>query len=123
MSIMFCGRYFHQTKWTAMGTPMTVNYGNCFMGHFETDLLQDYKKKIRKKPTLWHLIIYLLCGLDLMQNLAILSSFARTIPVVKIKNQKSKLLHLNYEKLQFCWTLKLTFKSTEPYLQTYFVNQ
>ena len=50
---MFCGRYFHQTKGTAMGTPMAVNYTNCFMGHFETNLLQDHMKKIRKDPTLW----------------------------------------------------------------------
>ena len=48
-AMMFCGRYFHQTKGTAMGTPMAVNNANCFMGHFEANLLQDYKKKFRKE--------------------------------------------------------------------------
>ena len=43
-TMMFCGRYFHQTKGTAMGTPMAVNYANCFTEHFETNLLQEYKK-------------------------------------------------------------------------------
>ena len=50
--LLFCRRYFHQTKGTAMETPMVVNYANCFMGHSETNLLQDYKKKFRKEPTL-----------------------------------------------------------------------
>ena len=38
MNIMFCGRYFHQTKGTDTGNPMGVNYTNCFIGHFETNL-------------------------------------------------------------------------------------
>ena len=41
---MICDKYFFQTKRTAMGTPMAVNYINCLMGYFETNLLQDYKK-------------------------------------------------------------------------------
>ena len=37
MSTMtFWGRNFHQTEGTDIATPMAVNYGNCFMGHFET---------------------------------------------------------------------------------------
>ena len=52
-NMMFCARYFHQTKGTAMGTPMAVNYANYFMGYFETDLFQNYKKKFTKEPTLW----------------------------------------------------------------------
>ena len=43
-TMMFCGRYSHQSKGTTMGTPMAVNYANCFMGHFETNLLQVCKK-------------------------------------------------------------------------------
>ena len=38
-TVMFCGRYFHHTKGTALETPMTVVYANCFMGHFEINLL------------------------------------------------------------------------------------
>ena len=52
-TMMLCGRYLHQTKGTAMGTPMAVSYANCFMGHFGTNLLRNYKKRFRKEPTLW----------------------------------------------------------------------
>ena len=51
-TMIFGGRYFHQTKGTALETPMAVNYANCFMEHFETNLLQDYMKIFRKGPTL-----------------------------------------------------------------------
>ena len=46
-TMMFCGRYSHQTKGTTMGTPMAVNYANCFMGHFETFIasLQEKNEK------------------------------------------------------------------------------
>ena len=47
-TMLFCGRYFHQTKRTAMGTPIAVNYANCFMRHFETNLLQGYNKKLQR---------------------------------------------------------------------------
>lgn len=43
-TMMICDKYFFQTKRTAMRTPMAVNYINCLMGYFETNLLQDYKK-------------------------------------------------------------------------------
>ena len=38
-TMMLYGRYFRQTKGTAVGTPMAVNYANCFMGHFETNFV------------------------------------------------------------------------------------
>ena len=38
-TMMFCGRYFHQiAKGTTMGTCMAVNYVNCFIGCFKTNL-------------------------------------------------------------------------------------
>ena len=38
-TVMFCRRYFHRTKGTALETPKAVIYANCFMEHFETNLL------------------------------------------------------------------------------------
>ena len=36
-----------------MGTPMAVNFANLFMAKFETEMLADYKKKLKKLPTIW----------------------------------------------------------------------
>ena len=52
-TMMFCGKYFLQTKATAMKNPMAVNYVNCLMGYFETSLLLDYKKIFKKELALW----------------------------------------------------------------------
>ena len=46
-------RFFHQIKGTAMGTSMAVNFANLFMAKFETEMLADYKKKLKKLPTVW----------------------------------------------------------------------
>ena len=50
-TLKFGERFFHQIKGTAMGTPMAVNFGNLFMTKFETEMLADYKKKLKKLPT------------------------------------------------------------------------
>ena len=47
------GRFFHQIKETAMGTPMAVSYANIFMSGFEQRLLQDYEQRYKHKPALW----------------------------------------------------------------------
>ena len=50
--VSFNGRFFHQIKGTAMGTPMAVSYANIFLSEFEQRLLQDYEQRYRHKPTL-----------------------------------------------------------------------
>ena len=52
-TLKFGERFFHQIKGTAMGTPMAVNFANLFMAKFETEMLADYKKKLKKLPTVW----------------------------------------------------------------------
>lgn len=52
-TICFGGRFFQQIKGTAMGTPMAVNYANCFMGKFEQELLSSYEEQHGKRPALW----------------------------------------------------------------------
>ena len=98
---MFCGGYFHQIKGTAIGTPMAGNCANCFTGYFETNLLQGYKKKITKEPTLWLRFIddafIVWTGSEAECNHFI--SFAMTMLAVKVTNQKPDLLHLNHQKL------------------------
>ena len=47
------GRFFHQIKERAMGTPMAVSYTNIFMSEFEQHLLQDYEQRYKHKPALW----------------------------------------------------------------------
>ena len=42
----FNGRFFHQIKGTAMGTPMAVSYANIFMSEFEQRLLHGYEQDI-----------------------------------------------------------------------------
>jgi len=49
----FCGRFFHQLKGTAMGTSMAVNFANCFMSIFETQMLQEYASTYGHQPALW----------------------------------------------------------------------
>ena len=49
----FNGRFFHQIKEMAMGTPMAVSYANIFMSEFEQCLLQDYEQRYKHKPALW----------------------------------------------------------------------
>ena len=49
----FCGRFFHQLKGTAMGTSMAVNFANCFMSVFETQMLQEYTATTGCKPVMW----------------------------------------------------------------------
>ena len=49
----FNGRFFHQIKGTAMGTPMAVSYANIFMSEFEQRLLHDYEQGYKRKPALW----------------------------------------------------------------------
>ena len=51
--IQFGKRFFHQIKGTAMGTPMAVNYASIFMGKFEKDMLNEYRKKFLKSPSIW----------------------------------------------------------------------
>ena len=36
-----------------MGSPMSVNFANLFMGQFETNMLNDYKSKYNKLPRIW----------------------------------------------------------------------
>ena len=50
---MFNNRFFHQIKGTAMGTPMAVNFSNCFMSSFEKKMLQCYEQIYGLKPALW----------------------------------------------------------------------
>ena len=52
-TLCFGGRFFQQIKGTAMGTPMAVNYANCFMGQFEEKLLNSYEQQHGKRPALW----------------------------------------------------------------------
>ena len=47
------GRFFHQIKGMAMGTPMTVSYANIFMSEFKQCLLCDYEQRYKPKPALW----------------------------------------------------------------------
>ena len=42
---MFNGCYFHQIKWTVMGSPMAVSYANIFMSVFESNMLLEYQNK------------------------------------------------------------------------------
>ena len=46
----FGGRFSHQIKGTSMGSPMSVNFANLFMGQLETNMLNDYKSKYNKLP-------------------------------------------------------------------------
>ena len=52
-TMQFLGKFYHQIKGTAMGTPMAVNYANLFMASFETDLLNDFVSEHGSKPFLW----------------------------------------------------------------------
>ena len=124
-TIIFCGRYFHQTKWTAIETPMTVNSGNCFMGRFETNLLQYYKKKIRKKPTLWLRFIY-----DVF--IVWTESEAEFNHFIKLCNEyasskgcksKIKFTLSQASKAAVFVDTKIEVQSDAIYVQTFFVNQ
>ena len=81
--------------------PPWQEIANCFTGHFETNLMQDYKKKITKEPTLWLRFIddafIVWTGSEAECNHFI--SFAMTMLAVKVTNQKPDLLHLNHQKL------------------------
>ncbi len=52
-TLCFGDRFFHQIKGTAMGTPMAVNYANCFMGRFEEEMLSKYEAQHGRRPALW----------------------------------------------------------------------
>ena len=52
-TLKFGEQFFHQIKGTAMGTPMAVNFANLFMAKFETEMLADYKKKLKRISTVW----------------------------------------------------------------------
>ena len=52
-TLSFDGKFYHQIKGTAMGTPMAVSFANLFMSKFETNLLDDYKKEYQKGPVMW----------------------------------------------------------------------
>ena len=52
-TVMFNGRYFHQIKGTAMGTPMALSYANIFMSVFDSNMLLKYQNKYNCKPTSW----------------------------------------------------------------------
>ena len=52
-TLNFLGRFFHQIKGTAMGTPMAVNFANLFMSKFEQEMLADYKKEHKMEPEIW----------------------------------------------------------------------
>ena len=49
----FNGRFFHQIKGTAMGTPMAVSYANIFISEFEQCLLHGSEQRYKCKPALW----------------------------------------------------------------------
>ena len=49
--MIFNGRYLHQIKGTAMGTPIAVSYANTFMSVFESNMLQEYQNTYKCKPT------------------------------------------------------------------------
>ena len=51
--MMFNGRYFHQIKGRAMGTPMAVSYANIFMSVFESNIKLEYQNIYKCKPTSW----------------------------------------------------------------------
>ena len=46
----FRGRFFHKIKSTSMGSPMSVNFANQFMGQFEANMLNDYERKYIESP-------------------------------------------------------------------------
>ena len=48
-TLSFDGKFYHQIKGTAMGTPMAVSFANLLMSKFETDLLNAYKKEYEKR--------------------------------------------------------------------------
>ena len=52
-TMKFGERFFHQIKGTSMGSPMSVNFANFFMGQFETNMLNDYKSKYNELPRIW----------------------------------------------------------------------
>ena len=52
-TMSFLGKYFHQIKGTAMGTPMAVNYSNLFMADFESNMIQEYEEKFHRAPLSW----------------------------------------------------------------------
>ena len=52
-TMKFGERFFHQIKGTSMGSPMTVNFTNLFMGQFGTNMLNDYRSKYNKLPGIW----------------------------------------------------------------------
>ena len=52
-TLKFGERFSHQIKGTAMGTPMSVNLANLFMGKYETNLLNDYQNKYNKSRGIW----------------------------------------------------------------------
>ena len=95
--MIFCGRYFHKSKETAIGTPMAVSQASCYMGLFETSLLQDYKNKFKKEPLSWLslLMMHLQSGWDQDQNSTILSSFAIIMLVVKVTSTNKMYSFLN----------------------------
>ena len=52
-TLKFGQRFFHQIKGTAMGTPMAAHFANLLMAKFKTEMSADYKKKLKKLPTVW----------------------------------------------------------------------
>ena len=52
-ALIFKNRFFQQISGTAMGTPMAVNFANLFMGKFERNMLADFEKLHKMRPTMW----------------------------------------------------------------------
>ena len=52
-TMKFGERFFHQVKGTSVGSPVSVNFANLFMGQFKTNMLNDYESKYNKLPGIW----------------------------------------------------------------------
>ena len=52
-TLEFNGKYYHQIKGTAMGTPMAINFANIFMSKFEKHMIRDFFELYGKRPIIW----------------------------------------------------------------------
>ena len=57
-TLEFNGKYYHQIKGTAMGTPMAVNFANIFMSKFEKHMIRDFLELYGKNHVILNDVSY-----------------------------------------------------------------
>ena len=114
----FGEQLYRQTKGTAMGTPMAVNYANIFLDQFERDILNEYQVKTGLRPLIWMRYIddiFLIWSHD-KTSLKDFIQFCNNYSV--LKNMKSKIKfesNISKDSVNF---LDVTVKISENKIQT-----